>query len=339
MAAGTPNPVFVDVWRGDMIESRHRGAVAVVDSRGNVMAAWGDIERPVFARSAIKPLQALPLIESGAAKSLSVSDEELALACASHGGEPEHVHAARSWLDRIELAISDLECGVHVPSFQPAAAALLRSGDSPSALHNNCSGKHVGFLSTAVHLGEPTRGYSHADHPVQQRVRQVLEDMSGEKLAHAPTGIDGCGIPVVGLSLRATAYAMARLGSPDELPMARARACERIVQAMVAAPYMVAGSDRFCTEVMRVAGKAVIVKTGAEGFFTAALPTKGLGVALKIDDGTGRAAEVAMGAVLRYLAIIDDAAVRSLSEQLEPQVQNWAGTTVGCIRPTSGWPR
>ncbi len=339
MVASNPNPILIDVCRGDMIESRHRGAVAVVDGRGDVIAAWGDIESPVFARSAIKPLQALPLVESGAAKSLGVSDEELALACASHGGEPKHVQAASRWLDRIGLAASDLECGVHLPLFQPAAAALLRSGDSPSSLHNNCSGKHVGFLSTAVHLGEPTRGYSHADHPAQQRVQQVLEDMSGEKLAHAPTGIDGCGIPVVGLSLRATAYAMARLGSPDELPTARARACKRIVHAMAAAPYMVAGSDRFCTEVMRVVGKDVVVKTGAEGFFTAALPTKGLGVALKIDDGAGRAAEVAMGGVLRYLGILDDAAVQSLSEQLEPRVQNWAGTTVGCIQPTSGWPR
>jgi L-asparaginase II len=339
MVTSNQNPVLVDVSRGDMIESQHRGAVAVIDARGKVVAAWGDIERPVFARSAIKPLQALPLVESGAAESLEVSDEELALACASHGGEPEHVQTVNNWLDRIGLVSSDLECGAHLPLYQPAAAALLRSGDTPSALHNNCSGKHVGFLTTMVHLGEPTHGYSHADHPVQRRVRQTLEDMSDEQLVDAPTGIEGCGIPVIGLSLRATAYAMARLGSPHGLPVERARACERIARAMVTAPFMVAGSDRFCTEVMRVTGNDALVKTGAEGFYTAALPIKGLGVALKIDDGAGRAAEVAMGAVLRYLKILDDSAVQSLSEQLEPPVQNWAGTTVGRIRSTPGWPK
>ncbi len=338
MVASNQNPVLVDVSRGDMIESRHRGAVAVVDARGNVMAAWGDIERPVFARSAIKPLQALPLVESGTAESLEVSDEELALACASHGGEPEHVQTANRWLRRIGLRPDDLECGAHLPMYQPAAAALLRSGDAPSALHNNCSGKHVGFLATAVHLREPTDGYSHADHPVQRRVRQTLEDMSGEKLADAPTGIDGCGIPIIGLSLRATAYTMARLGSPHDLPVKRARACERIVQAMVTAPFMVAGSNRFCTDVMRVTGSRAIVKTGAEGFYAAALPIKGLGIALKIDDGASRAAEVAMGAVLQYLEILNDSAIQSLAEQLEPPVRNWAGTPVGRICATSGWP-
>ena len=338
MVASNQNPVLVDVWRGDMIESRHRGAVAVVDARGNVVAAWGDIERPVFARSAIKPLQALPLVESGAAESFEVSDEELALACASHGGEPEHVQTANNWLDRIGLGPDDLECGGHLPWYQPAAAALLCSGDTPSALHNNCSGKHVGFLATAVHLGEPIHGYSRTDHPVQRRVWQTLEDLSGEKLVDAPTGIDGCGVPVTGLSLRATAYAMARLGSPHSLSVKRAHACERIMQAMASAPFMVAGSNRFCTEVMRVTGSDAIVKTGAEGFFTAALPIKGLGVALKIDDGGGRAAEVAMGAILRYFKMLDDSAVQSLSEQLEPHVQNWAGTPVGRICTTSGWP-
>ncbi|MFQ5546056.1 MAG: asparaginase, partial [Acidiferrobacterales bacterium] len=338
MVASNQNPVLVDVWRGDMVESRHRGAVAVVEARGNVVAAWGDIERTVFARSAIKPLQALPLVESGAAESLEVSDEELALACASHGGEPEHVQTANNWLDRIGLGPDDLECGGHLPLYQPATAALLRSDDALSALHNNCSGKHVGFLATAIHLGESTHGYSHPDHPVQRRVRRTLEDLSGEKLVDAPTGIDGCGIPVTGLSLRATAYAMSRLGNPHDLPVKRARACERVAQAMVNAPFMVAGSKRFCTEVMRVTGSDAIVKTGAEGFFTAAFPIKGFGVALKIDDGASRAAEVAMGAILRYLKILDASTVQSLSEHLEPPVQNWAGTPVGRICTTSGWP-
>lgn len=339
MVAGNQNPMLVDVSRGDMIESRHRGSVAVVDLDGDLVVALGDIERPVFARSAIKPLQALPLLETGSAEGFEVSDEELALACASHGGEPKHVQAVEAWLHRLGLGCEDLECGTHLPTYQPAATLLLRSGGSASALHNNCSGKHAGFLATAMHLAEPTHGYSHADHPVQQRVRQTLENMSGEKLTDAPTGIDGCGIPVVGLSLRATANAMAKLGSPHGLAAKTARACERIVQAMASQPFMVAGTDRFCTEIMRVTGSDAIIKTGAEGFYAAVLPNKGLGIALKIDDGAARAAEVAMGAVLRHLETFGDSALQALAEQLEPPVRNWAGAIVGHLRPTPDWPK
>ncbi len=332
-----PNPVLVEVSRGDMVESHHRGAAAVVSADGRLAAAWGDVERPVYARSAIKPLQALPLIETGAAEHFRLGDAEIALACASHGGEAAHIERVAAWLERIGLDVEHLECGPHLPFDESAAATLLRSGRRASALHNNCSGKHAGFLTTAVHLGEQNRGYIRPEHPVQRRLRQLLEELSGVDLAHAPTGVDGCGMPVIAMSLRATATAMARLAAPDVLSAARAAAARRIVAAMTAAPFMVAGSGHFCTRVMAQAGAAVVVKTGAEGVFTAALPRQGVGVALKIEDGAGRAATVAIGAILRHLGALTETDCRALSEVLEPPVLNRAGEPVGRMRAAATW--
>jgi L-asparaginase II len=331
------NPILIEVLRGTMVESRHHGAAAVVDAEGSVVAAWGDIERPVYARSAIKPLQALPLIETGAADRFTLADEEIALACASHAGEPEHVRHVERWLARIGLTSDDLECGPHAPLNEEASAALLRDGASASALHNNCSGKHTGFLTTAVHLGLATRGYIHADHPVQRYWQEVLTQMSSTDLASAPTGVDGCGIPVRGLSLRATAAAMAQLAAPIKLMPVRAAAAARVLRAMANAPFMVAGSGRFCTEVMRYAGAQVALKTGAEGVYVAALPRKQLGVALKIDDGAPRAATLAMATILCSLGVLDDAASRALAPFLQPVVYNRAGLAVGTLRAARGW--
>ncbi|MFO1351988.1 MAG: asparaginase [Gammaproteobacteria bacterium] len=330
------NPILVEITRGALVESLHRGAAAVVDHRGVLHAAWGDIARRVYARSALKPLQALPLIESGAADHFGLGAVEIALACASHSGEPGHVNAVKQWLSRIGLDAGALECGVHLPYHDHTAAHLLRSGGAPSALHNNCSGKHAGFLSSAVYLGENPRGYIHADHPRQQQVRRTLEEMSDTTLGDAPTGIDGCGIPVIGLSLRATAYAMARLAEPQHLPPARAQACRRIVAAMANQPWMVAGSGRFGTAVMDVIGNKAIIKIGAEGVFTAALPGLGLGIALKIDDGAARAA-IAIGALIDHLGVLTEAQRRTLADILEPPVYNRAGLIVGRMRRRRSW--
>jgi L-asparaginase II len=332
-----PNPILIEVLRGTMVESRHCGAAAIVDVEGRVVAGWGDIERPVYARSAIKPLQALPLIETGAADQFALGDEEIALACASHSGEPEHVRHVEHWLARIGLTSSDLECGPHAPLNEEASAALLHAGASPSALHNNCSGKHTGFLTTAVHLGFATRGYIQPDHPVQRHWQEVLAQMSGTDLTSAPAGVDGCGIPVRGLSLRATAAAMAQLAAPVRLAPVRAAAAGRVLRAMANAPFMVAGTGRFCTEVMRHAGTQVAVKTGAEGVYVAALPGKHLGVALKIDDGAARAAELAMATILCSLGIFDDATTRALAPFLQPVVYNQAGLAVGTLRAVPEW--
>jgi len=326
------SPVLVEVSRGAMVESRHRGIVAVVDAEGRAVELRGDTERPVYARSAIKPLQAIPFVESGAADAASA--EELAIACASHGGEPRHVDAVAAWLRRLGLNEGDLECGAHPPSYAPAARALYAAGEQPSQLHNNCSGKHTGMLATCQHLGEPTRGYIRLQHPHQQRVLRTLSEMCGVELARAPQGIDGCGLPQFGIPLRALALAFARFGVPDRLPVGRANACQRIAAAMVAHPFMLAGTGRFCTRATEIGAGKFVLKTGAEGMYAAAIPARGLGIAIKIDDGAARAAEVAMAALLIRYAGLDEGQIAAFQPLLKPTIPNVAGREVGRITPS-----
>jgi L-asparaginase II len=339
-SAPSANPIVVEVTRGGMVESSHRAAVAVVDAAGTVVKAWGDVERPVYGRSALKPLQALPLIETGAAERYGLGDAEIALACASHSGEPRHVELVTRWLARIGCGVDDLECGSHMPLHEAAVEALILSGRKPDARYNNCSGKHAGFLTTSRHLGEATKGYIRYEHPVQQRILGVFEQLTGLRLGDAPRGIDGCGIPVIGIPLGHIAMAMARLADPDDhVPPVRAAAAKRVLAAMASEPFLVAGSGRFCTKVMEVAGAKVALKTGAEGVYAAALPTLGLGVALKIDDGASRAAEVAMGRVLRELKLLTADEERALADALAPAIRSRAGRETGSVRIAADSPR
>ncbi|MGB8274462.1 MAG: asparaginase [Alphaproteobacteria bacterium] len=325
-------PVLVEVTRGDMVESRHRGSVSVVDAKGREVLAVGNIAAPIYPRSAIKPLQALALVESGALEAFGLGDQEIALACASHSGESRHTELVSRWLARIGCSESDLECGPQTPSSETAARELWAKGLKPGPLHNNCSGKHAGFLTVARHTGAPLKGYIRRDHPVQQTVLAIVEEMCGASLSGAPRGIDGCGIPVVGLPLRAVALGMARLADPEGLGTPRAGAANRIRRAMAAHPFLVGGTKRFGTEVMEVTGERAILKGGAEGVYCGVLPGKGFGIALKIDDGAGRAAQVAMGRLLRRFQILTDIEAEGLAEALEPPVTNWAGLVVGTIR-------
>jgi L-asparaginase II len=328
-------PVLVETTRGGMVESRHRGSAVVCDAAGRVVMAWGDPGKPIYARSALKPLQALPLVTSGAADAFGLGPAELALACASHHGEPIHVERVQNWLARARLSERDLECGAPRPADLAAADALVRAGAAPSQLHNNCSGKHAGFLTTARHLGEPTRGYIAWDHPAQRRVIAAVEAMSGLDLSQAPRGIDGCGIPVVAIPLSGLARAMARMADPADVPPALAAASQRLLAAMAAEPLMVSGSTGFATALLRAAGAEVCAKPGAEGVYAAALTRQKLGLALKIEDGAGRASEVALAAILLRLGALDAAAVAALGERLRPPVRNVAGLTVGEVRPAA----
>jgi L-asparaginase II len=253
----------------------------------------------------------------------------IALACSSHLGEMAHTVAVGAWLSSIGLSDRDLECGAHLPYDQPTAHALLRAGEAPCPLHSNCSGKHSGFLTTAVHKGEKPRGYIDYEHPVQQRVTDALSEMCGVDAHHAPRGVDGCGIPTMALPLAAIARGMARMADPSGLPAERAEAARRIGAAMAAEPLMVDGTGGFATEVMKAIGGEARVKPGAEGFFCAILPTLGLGVALKIDDGAGRASEVATAAVLERLGVDMSGPER----YVRPVLKNVAGREVGMIRP------
>jgi len=328
------NPVLVEVTRGPMVESRHRGAVAVVDDSGAVQAHWGDVNAAVYPRSATKPLQAIGLIESGAADAFGLSDSEVALACASHGGEPRHVETVLAWLDRLGLSADDLECGAHWPLNADAAHALAREGGAPGAEHNNCSGKHAGFLTLARHMGKPTKGYVKPHHAVQQYVMGTLESMCEVDLSDAPCGTDGCSVPTWALPIGNLALGMAKFGTADRMSDARADACRRIATAMADEPFMVAGPGRYCTDMLAATKGKVICKTGAEGVYCAALPEYGLGVALKCDDGATRAAEVMLTAVLRKVGVLDGIDPGVLAHLGRPHVHNRNDVLVGEIRPT-----
>ncbi|MFP4125090.1 MAG: asparaginase [Alphaproteobacteria bacterium] len=319
-------PVAVEVWRGSVVESRHRVAVAVAATGGRVIARVGDAEVPVFPRSAIKPIQAVPLVETGAADAFELSDAELALACASHSGEPVHTERVAAWLARLDLAERDLECGAHAPLDREAARALRGAGRSPTPVHNNCSGKHTGMLTTAVHLGEPTAGYLAPDHPVQRRLRAVFEEFAGTVLDEP--GVDGCGVPSWPLPLDRLAVAMAN--------MVERPAAGRLFAAMRAHPELVAGTGRLDTALMR-ARPDLVAKGGAEGVHVAVLPEPHLAVAVKAEDGAARAGDVALLAVLERLVggIVEHADVRA---HAEPPIANVAGRIVGAIRAAEGWP-
>ncbi|MDA1090315.1 MAG: asparaginase [Proteobacteria bacterium] len=326
----TNNGLIVEVTRGDMVESRHVGACVVVDADGGVVHAWGDTDRVIYPRSAIKPLQALALIETGAADAYSLSDAELALAAASHGGTAEHIDGIGAWLKKIGLGPDDLECGSQDPSDKDAARALIKSGAPCGRIHNNCSGKHTGFLTAALHKGEPTRGYLKPDHPVQRRLLAILTEMGGADLSRAPRGTDGCGIPVIGMPLKAMALGLARMADPKDLSPSRAEAANRIFQAMTTHPRLVDGPGCFDTLAMQAAKGAAVIKKGAEGMFGAIVPGLGLGIALKIDDGAKRASETAMAAVLTLLGVLD--------LKTETPVLNATGEPVGVVRMSGDWP-
>jgi L-asparaginase II len=330
---GDGSPIQIDVWRGNLVESQHEVHGAVVDSHGGVVAAWGDFEAPIYGRSAIKPLLALLLVESGAADRYKLGDREIALACASHNGEPGHVDAVKAWLGNVGLTVGDLECGPQAPSHEPSLRAMYEAHEGPTRERNNCSGKHTGFLTAATHLGFPTKGYIQYEHPLQQRLVGILEQMSGFSLTGVPRGVDGCGIPTIAFPIGHHAFAMAQFADPHHLPDARADACRRIAKAMTTEPWYVAGTNRYCTQVMEVTGAKAAIKTGAEGVYMGALPEHGLGICLKVADGGGRASEVAMGAVLRHLGVIDEAAEAKLQSVIEPEIKNWAGTVTGKIAP------
>lgn len=326
------NPILVEVTRGNGVESVHRGAVAVIDGTGLVVASAGDIDTAIFPRSAIKPLQALALVESGAADHFNLDDEELSLACASHSGEPVQVDKVNRWLVRMGLGMDDLECGAHGPRHDADIADMVRAGQTPGRSHNNCSGKHAGFLSTALHMGEPTRGYSRADHPVQQRLRAILEDLGACDLSSTPHGIDGCGIPVIAMPLVAMARALSRMANRAGLADPRAAASGRILDAMTRCPEMVGGTGCFDTRMMAAGKGAFVVKTGAEGVYAGILPGQGLGIALKIDDGAKRAAETAMAALLKHFGALDGGVMAPVADFVEPVITNAMGVPVGAVR-------
>ena len=330
---GMTDPILVEVLRGGAVESRHAGAAAVVDADGAAVLLLGDVERPVFPRSAVKVMQALPLIESGAADRFGLAPEELALACASHSGEPRHAALAAAMLGRAGLDAAALECGAHWPSRAEAARELARGGAEPSALHNNCSGKHSGMVCAACALGEEVRGYVAPGHRVQRECKAALDALCGYSAPAGSHGTDGCSIPTWPAPLRALALGFARVGTGRGVGPVRAAALARLRAAVAAHPWAVAGTGRADTVLMEALGARAFTKVGAEGVHCAALPELGLGIAVKCDDGAGRAAEVVMANLIARFLRPEGAAAEAVARLAGPVLRNWNGIAVGAIRP------
>jgi L-asparaginase II len=329
--------LLVEVLRNGTVESRHFGAAVVCDFKGNVVESWGNIERLIFPRSALKPMLAIHLIESGASERYSLSDEELSLACSSHQGELIHQNLVESWLSRLGLTEEHLACGPVLPEDTESAHKLLASGQQGCRIHHNCSGKHTGFLTTALHLNLPLDNYHFLDHPLQQLSFDILSDLADVDLNQYPIGIDGCGLPAPTMPLIQLGRAMARFANPVDLSDTRAQAIYRLHEAITNEPLYVAGHGTVVTELNDVTKGAVLAKTGAEGILTAALPERGLGIAVKIADGSDRARSVALLAILDYLDVLSDEEKHQLESHITPMIVNSRGLTVGEIRPAASW--
>ncbi|KQZ63213.1 asparaginase [Rhizobium sp. Root149] len=328
------NPVTVEVTRGSLVESRHRGMAVVVDGAGKVLFQAGDIEAAVFPRSACKAMQAIPLIESGAADAFGLTAKELALSCSSHSGEDEHVSTAAGMLAKAGRDVSALECGAHWSSDQKTIIHQARTLEAPNALHNNCSGKHSGFICTCVQSGWDHAGYIGYDHPLQAEIRAVMEDLTGAALGTDNCGVDGCSIPTYAAPLKGLAHGFAKMLTGTGISKTRADASRRLMEACMAEPFYVAGTGRACTKLMQIAPGKIFAKTGAEGVFVAALPDHGVAMAVKCEDGTTRAAESMIFALVARYFEAGSPEREALMALANRTMKNWNGITVGEIRAT-----
>lgn len=318
------SPLSVEVTRGPAVESRHIVHAVLMDGLGKITTVYGDPARPTFPRSCIKPLQALALVETGAAAAFGVSEAELALACASHSGEEKHTSAVAGWLARLNLDESALECGAQAPYASPSSP--------PKALCNNCSGKHTGMLTLACFMKTPPAGYTQAGHPAQQAILKAVGDMCGVTITPASCGIDGCSAPNPLLALKNIARGFASFMNPENLSPARKAACQRLFRAMTQHPDLVGGAGRLDTVLMKAAQGKILSKTGAEGVYACLIPEKDTVIVLKTEDGAARAAQAALYALLEKHALAHKAVLDAIRPLALPPLKNWRGLEVGGIR-------
>ena len=324
---------MVQLWRGGMLESTHRGHAVICDAAGQIVESWGDPARVIFPRSSCKMLQALPLLESGAAAAVGLTDAHVALSCASHQGAALHVGMTRDWLADLGLAEADLRCGSHEPYDRAERDRLIIAHEGPCQLHNNCSGKHSGFLTTVKHLKAGPE-YVELDHPLQRAVKAAFEEVTGED--SPGFGIDGCSAPNFATTVAGLARAMSAFAAAKEDGSVRDRAMHRLTRSMAAYPDLVAGEGRACTELMRSMDGRVAIKTGAEAVFVAIVPEKKLGIALKIEDGNSRASEAALVALLARIGVLD--ADHPMAQKRLPAPQmNCRGLRTGELRLAEGF--
>lgn len=320
--------VLAEVWRGDILESVHRGHAVICDATGGIVEAWGNPEHLTLPRSSCKMIQALPLVESGAAKAAGLGSEQLALACASHNGAAIHRKPVEAWLTSVGLGESDLRCGNQEPKDHDERDRLIRAGEKPCQIHNNCSGKHAGFLTYTKHIGAGPE-YVEVDHPLQHAVRDAFEEVTGED--SPGYGIDGCSAPNFATSLHGLARSMAAFAAAEG-GNTRSDAMISLREAMMQHPELVAGEGRACTTLMREMNGKAAIKTGADGVFVAILPDQKLGVALKIEDGATRGADCAIAAILSRLGVLDPKSAAARTCMNAPML-NWRGVDCGMIKP------
>lgn len=332
---------LVEVTRGGITESRHRGHIVAVEPDGTIVAQLGAPETVTYLRSSAKPHQAIPLITSGAADRFGFTEKEIAMACASHNGEPIHTELVASMLAKIGLSAAALKCGLHEPYSAEVARELKERGEEPNVLQNNCSGKHAGMLALALHLGAPTETYDEPTNPVQLAAGKVVSQFSDIAIENIAVGTDGCGVPVFGITVKAMALMYARLvAPPPEFGEDTQNACARIVTAMTNHPELIGGTtERLDTEMMRAGKGRIVSKVGAEGVYTSAvLPCeqwpRGLGLALKIEDGDDRRARpTVVIESLRQLGVLDDESLEAVSRYAFYPVLNRRGDVVGEVTP------
>jgi L-asparaginase II len=324
------NPVLVQVWRGEQIESQHRGAWALVDASGRVLEGRGDHGASIFTRSSLKSVQALPLIESGAAQRFDFSDAEIALALASHNAEACHTQVVEAVLTRLGLDARSLQCGPQPPGDPEAELELRRAGRAPTAVHNNCSGKHAGFLALALHLGAPVESYLDPESPGQKLVRRAMLDLTGLAPEHLGMATDGCSAPTFRMPLTALATAFARVSSPEDLAPPRRAACQRMLTAVERYPHLIAGHhQRICTDIARVTRGRLFPKIGGEAVYGIGVRGAGRGLALKIDDGSTRGLHAVLVQLLRRLGFLTAEEAAALEVWEERRIRNWAGLEIG----------
>ncbi|WP_458122347.1 asparaginase [Paenibacillus sp. Z6-24] len=325
--------ILVHVIRGDAMESSHAGSAVVVDAGGHVLYEIGEPHQPIYSRSCMKPVQAIPMILTGTADRYELTDREIAVCCASHNGEPMHIETVTGMMSKAGLDLDRLHCGVHAPYSVEAYEQLLLGGRTPEPVHNNCSGKHAGMLLTAQNIGADLSNYTHREHEVQQSVMKQLSMLSGLQESEIPTGLDGCGLPTHLLPLEHLALVFARLAAPDKMPDDTAQAIKRIVHAMFEHPEMIGGTGEFDTVLMQQMKGRVIGKVGAEGVFCMALPKQGLGIAIKIDDGNRRGAYPAAVEILEQLGVLEDQDRAALAEFHKPIQKNNRDEEAGRLIP------
>ncbi len=326
------NPApLAELWRGDLLESLHTGHAVICDSSGQIVWACGNPDTIIYPRSSAKMIQALPLVESGAADAAGLGVPQLALSCASHSGEAQHTTRVADWIEGLGLSENDFRCGVQQPSHSETRRTLLLNGEAPCQLHNNCSGKHAGFLTLNRHLGAGAE-YVEVDHPVQTACKTAFEEVTG--MDSPCYGIDGCSAPNFATSVHGLARAMASFASAHTRSGVRAEAQSRLVQAMITHPELVAGTGRACTELMGAAAGRAALKTGAEAVFVGMIPETGFGIALKVVDGGTRGAECAIAALMVRLGILD-ANDPAVLKRMNAVQKNWRGIETGIIRPAA----